>query len=123
MNAELYPFTEEGIQESSALLYGGEQESYYNNYHNNRRENDQKSMRRRLVPHVETAVGQLISADMLPAVWFIFSRKGCDQAVDYLDEHLQTPVVCFDGPMGAGKTTLISILCKKWQVTEKTFAS
>ena len=86
MNAELYPFTEEGIQESSAR-YGGEQESYYNNYDNNinsRRDNDQKSMRRRLVPHVETAVGQLISADMLPAVWFIFSRKGCDQAVDYL---------------------------------------
>ena len=83
MNEELYPFTEEGMRENFSR-YGGEQESYYNNYHNNRRENDQKSMRRRLVPHVETAVGQLISADMLPAVWFIFSRKGCDQAVEYL---------------------------------------
>ena len=83
MNAELYPFTEEGIQESYAR-YGGEQESYYNNYDNNiksRRANDQKSMRRRLVPNVETAVGQLISADMLPADWFIFSRQGCEQAV------------------------------------------
>ena len=83
MSEELYPFTEEGMRENFSR-YGGEQESYYNNYHNNRRENDQKSMRRRLVPHVETAVGQLISADMLPAVWFIFSRKGCDQAVEYL---------------------------------------
>jgi len=79
MNADLYPFTEEGVRESFAR-YGEEQESYYSN----RRDNDQKSMRRRLVPHVETTVGQLISADMLPAVWFIFSRKGCDQAVEYL---------------------------------------
>ena len=83
MNEELYPFTEEGMREKFSR-YGGEQESYYNYHNNNRRENDQKSMRRRLVPHVETAVGQLISADMLPAVWFIFSRKGCDQAVEYL---------------------------------------
>ena len=83
MNEELYPFTEEGMRENFSR-YGGEQESYYNYHNNNRRENDQKSMRRRLVPHVETAVGQLISADMLPAVWFIFSRKGCDQAVEYL---------------------------------------
>ena len=37
-----------------------------------------------LVPHVETVVGQLVAADLLPAVWFIFSRKGCDQAVEYL---------------------------------------
>ena len=70
MNEELYPFTEEGMREKFSR-YGGEQESYYNYHNNNERENDQKSMRRRLVPHVETAVGQLISADMLPAVWFI----------------------------------------------------
>jgi superfamily II RNA helicase len=37
-----------------------------------------------LVPHVETVVGQLVAADLLPAVWFIFSRKGCDQAAEYL---------------------------------------
>ena len=35
------------------------------------------------MPHVETAVGQLISRQ-LKRVWFIFSRKGCDQAVEYL---------------------------------------
>jgi tRNA threonylcarbamoyladenosine biosynthesis protein TsaE len=49
---------------------------------------------------------------------FRFNLKQIDQAVDYLDEQLQTPVICFDGPMGAGKTTLISRLCKKWQVTD-----
>ena len=38
------------------------------------------------MPHVETTVGQLVAADMLPAVWFIFSRKGCDQAARYLAE-------------------------------------
>jgi superfamily II RNA helicase len=43
-----------------------------------------RQMRRRLVPHVETTVGQLVAANMLPAVWFIFSRKGCDQAAFYL---------------------------------------
>ena len=38
------------------------------------------------MPHVETTVGRLVAADMLPAVWFIFSRKGCDQAARYLAE-------------------------------------
>tara|TARA_B100001059_G_scaffold13410_1_gene10774 strand:+ start:17611 stop:18021 length:411 start_codon:yes stop_codon:yes gene_type:complete len=51
-------------------------------------------------------------------MFFKFNLEQIDQAVDYLNEHLQTPIVCFDGPMGAGKTTLISILCKKWQVTD-----
>jgi superfamily II RNA helicase len=50
-----------------------------------RLENDRQA-KRRLVPHVETVVGQLVAADLLPAVWFIFSRKGCDQAADYLCE-------------------------------------
>ncbi len=45
-----------------------------------------RALRRRFVPHVETTVGQLVAADMLPAVWFIFSRKGCDQAARYLAE-------------------------------------
>jgi superfamily II RNA helicase len=43
-----------------------------------------KQQRRRLVPHVETTVGQLVAGNMLPAVWFVFSRKGCDQAAEYL---------------------------------------
>ncbi len=49
---------------------------------------------------------------------FRFSLEQIDQAVNYLDERLNTPVICFDGPMGVGKTTLISELCKKWQVTD-----
>ena len=31
-------------------------------------------------------MGQLVAADMLPAVWFVFSRRGCDQAAAYLAE-------------------------------------
>ena len=33
---------------------------------------------------METTVQQLIASDMIPAVWFIFSRKGCDQSVEFL---------------------------------------
>ena len=49
---------------------------------------------------------------------FRFNFEQIDQAVDYLDNHLQRAVISFDGPMGAGKTTLISSLCKKWEVTD-----
>ena len=49
---------------------------------------------------------------------FRFSLEQIDQAVKYLDENLNTPVICFYGPIGAGKTTLISELCKKWKVTD-----
>ncbi len=49
---------------------------------------------------------------------FRFHLEQIDAAVDYLDEHLSASVICFDGPMGAGKTTLISELCKKWKVTD-----
>ena len=49
---------------------------------------------------------------------FRFSLEQIDQAVNYLDENLNTPVICFDGPMGAGKTTLISELCQKMAVTD-----
>ena len=49
---------------------------------------------------------------------FRFNLEQIDQAVNYLDENLNTSVICFDGPMGAGKTTLISELCEKWEVTD-----
>ena len=49
---------------------------------------------------------------------FRYHLNQINQAVDYLDEHLQSPVICFDGPIGAGKTTLISRLCQKWQVMD-----
>ena len=41
-----------------------------------------------------------------------------NKVVDYLDENLQNPVICFEGSLGAGKTTLISRLCQKWQVSD-----
>jgi len=49
---------------------------------------------------------------------FRFNLEQIDKAVNYLDEHLQSSIICFEGSMGSGKTTLISKLCKKWQVTE-----
>tara|TARA_B100001250_G_C19272085_1_gene559561 strand:- start:46 stop:456 length:411 start_codon:yes stop_codon:yes gene_type:complete len=49
---------------------------------------------------------------------FRFNLEQIEEAVEYLDERLLGHVICFDGPMGAGKTTLISSLCKKWQVTD-----
>ena len=40
-------------------------------------------------------------------------------AADYLDKNIQTSIICFNGPMGAGKTTLISALCNKWNVKDQ----
>ena len=40
-------------------------------------------------------------------------------AADYLDKNIQSSVICFNGPMGAGKTTLISALCSKWNVKDQ----
>ncbi|KAL2628546.1 hypothetical protein R1flu_013232 [Riccia fluitans] len=43
-------------------------------------------LRRRQVPQVRDTLQQLVARDMLPAIWFIFSRRGCDTAVKYLSE-------------------------------------
>ena len=40
-------------------------------------------------------------------------------AADYLDKNIQTSVICFNGPMGVGKTSLISALCSKWNVKDQ----
>ncbi|KAL8518883.1 hypothetical protein ACS0TY_010011 [Phlomoides rotata] len=48
--------------------------------------NDMNSIRRSQVPQVIDTLWHLKERDMLPAVWFIFSRKGCDAAVQYLEE-------------------------------------
>lgn len=47
----------------------------------------QKSKRLKLkdCPKIYQVVQQLQSKDMLPAIYIIFSRRGCDQAVDHLD--------------------------------------
>ena len=49
---------------------------------------------------------------------FHYHLDQINQAVDYLDEFLQSTVICFDGPIGAGKTSLISRLCQRWKVTD-----
>ncbi|KAL6013399.1 DExH-box ATP-dependent RNA helicase DExH15 chloroplastic [Asimina triloba] len=47
--------------------------------------NDINAIRRSQVPQIRDTLQQLRARDMLPAVWFIISRKGCDAAVQYLD--------------------------------------
>ncbi|KAL6513817.1 DExH-box ATP-dependent RNA helicase DExH15 chloroplastic [Orobanche hederae] len=47
--------------------------------------NDINSIRRSQAPQVIDTLRHLEARDMLPAVWFIFSRKGCDAAVQYLE--------------------------------------
>ncbi|KAL4567516.1 hypothetical protein LXL04_023101 [Taraxacum kok-saghyz] len=48
--------------------------------------NKRNNIRRSQVPQVIDTVWHLKTRDMLPAVWFIFSRKGCDVAVQYLED-------------------------------------
>ncbi|KAI4328322.1 hypothetical protein L6164_020684 [Bauhinia variegata] len=48
--------------------------------------NDINTIRRSQVPQVVDTLWQLQERDMLPAIWFIFSRKGCDAAVQYLED-------------------------------------
>lgn len=38
------------------------------------------------VPLIRDTLSQLWENDMLPAIWFIFSRRGCDAAVEYLED-------------------------------------
>ncbi|KAL6999974.1 DExH-box ATP-dependent RNA helicase DExH15 chloroplastic [Sarracenia purpurea var. burkii] len=47
--------------------------------------NDINTIRRSQVPQVIDILRHLHSRDMLPAIWFIFSRKGCDASVQYLE--------------------------------------
>ena len=49
---------------------------------------------------------------------FKYSLDQIVHAADYLNQNLTAPIICFNGPMGVGKTTLISALCKKWSVTD-----
>ncbi|XP_056165626.1 DExH-box ATP-dependent RNA helicase DExH15 chloroplastic, partial [Syzygium oleosum] len=47
--------------------------------------NDMNAIRRSQVPQVIDTLHQIKARDMLPAIWFIFSRRGCDAAVQYLE--------------------------------------
>eukprot|EP01018_Ginkgo_biloba_P002355 Gb_35993 [translate_table: standard] len=49
-------------------------------------EEDVQSIRRSQVPQVRDTLMHLRARDMLPAIWFIFSRRGCDAAVQYLED-------------------------------------
>ncbi|KAF9623252.1 hypothetical protein IFM89_000741 [Coptis chinensis] len=48
--------------------------------------NDINALRRSQVPQVRDTLRHLKARDMLPAIWFIFSRKGCDAAVQYVED-------------------------------------
>ncbi|PIA62311.1 hypothetical protein AQUCO_00200361v1 [Aquilegia coerulea] len=47
---------------------------------------DLNAIRRSKVPQVIDTLRHLKAKDMLPAIWFIFSRKGCDAAVQYIGD-------------------------------------
>ena len=49
-----------------------------------------------------------------------FNRETISRAVDYIIGHKKHNVIRIDGAMGAGKTTLISEICKKMGVLEAT---
>lgn len=49
-----------------------------------------------------------------------FNRETISRAVDYIIDHKKHTVIRIDGAMGAGKTTLISEICKKMGVLEAT---
>ncbi|KAJ7953699.1 DExH-box ATP-dependent RNA helicase [Quillaja saponaria] len=52
--------------------------------------NDINAIQRSQVPQVNDTLWHLKARDMLPAIWFIFSRKGCDTAVQYGDSCKRT---------------------------------
>ena len=52
-------------------------------------------------------------------MFFKYHLEEIKTAADYLDKKIQNSIVCFNGPMGAGKTTLISALCSKWKVKDQ----
>ena len=47
-----------------------------------------------------------------------FSLKEINKAVVLLNEKLIHPIVCFNGDLGAGKTTFIRQLCLEWGVMD-----
>ena len=47
-----------------------------------------------------------------------FSLKEINKAVVLLNEKLIPPIVCFNGDLGAGKTTFIRQLCLEWGVVD-----
>jgi len=54
------------------------------------KENMLKAELRKSVPSIGTLLRRLEQKDLLPAIFFIFSRKGCDNAAEILCESLKT---------------------------------
>lgn len=49
----------------------------------------------------------------------IFKLEQIDQvSLDFAQRHSEFAVFCFEGEMGAGKTTFIKALCKHWHVSD-----
>ncbi|GMI90140.1 INCREASED SIZE EXCLUSION LIMIT 2, PIGMENT DEFECTIVE 317, EMBRYO DEFECTIVE 25 [Hibiscus trionum] len=48
--------------------------------------NDKNTIRRSQVPQIVDTLWHLKAKDMLPAIWFIFNRRGCDAAVQYVED-------------------------------------
>ncbi|XP_042399064.1 DExH-box ATP-dependent RNA helicase DExH15 chloroplastic-like [Zingiber officinale] len=49
--------------------------------------NDMNHIRRSQIPQIRDTLWQLVERDMLPGIWFIFSRRGCDAAVQYVEDY------------------------------------
>lgn len=49
---------------------------------------------------------------------FRYHLDQINEAVAFVENNTTHSIICFNGPMGSGKTTLISSLCKKWKVTD-----
>ncbi|XP_031124715.1 DExH-box ATP-dependent RNA helicase DExH15 chloroplastic [Ipomoea triloba] len=78
------------LDESEATLQKGERSRRRNSRRrgsdvNPLSKNEISALRRSQVPQIMDTLLQLKARDILPAVWFIFSRKGCDAAVQYLE--------------------------------------
>ncbi|KAL7536286.1 hypothetical protein ACHAXR_007054 [Thalassiosira sp. AJA248-18] len=54
------------------------------------KENMLKADLRKSVPSIDTLIRRLKRQDLLPAIFFIFSRKGCDNAAEILCDNLKT---------------------------------
>ena len=52
-------------------------------------------------------------------MFFKYHLDEIKAAANYLDKNIHSSIICFDGPMGAGKTTLISALCSEWNVKDQ----
>ncbi|XP_023643703.1 DExH-box ATP-dependent RNA helicase DExH15 chloroplastic [Capsella rubella] len=47
--------------------------------------NEINKIRRSQVPQISDTLWHLQGKDMLPAIWFIFNRRGCDAAIQYVE--------------------------------------